>query len=246
MTDTLPTSEVGTPTENVGAEQEVIPAEATPTSEVGAPTESAGAEDVAVGAVAVAVPAAGTGGRSGGRGALRGRSQRGGGRGGRAPRERGEFDQVTIEARRVARVMAGGRRFTFSLAVVIGDKKGRVGVGLGKAADTALAIDKATRDARKHLLTVLRTPSNSIPHQVMDKYASSTVEIMPSPGRGLVAGSAVRTVLELAGVTDVVTKIHSRSKNKLTIARATVAALRKLRRPSGSEPRPEASELRNI
>jgi len=166
--------------------------------------------------------------RGAGRGAIRGRSQRGGGRG-RAPRERGEFEQVTIDARRVARVMAGGRRFNFSLVVVIGDKKGRVGVGLGKGIDTALAIDKATRDAKRHLITVVRTASGSIPHQVSTKYASSTVEIIPSKGRGLVAGSAVRTVLDLAGVTDVVTKIHSRSKNKLTIARATVEALKKLR-----------------
>lgn len=164
------------------------------------------------------------------RGAIRGRSGgRPGGRGPRPPRERGEFDQVTIDARRVARVMAGGRRFNFSLVVVIGDRKGRVGVGLGKGVDTALAIDKATRDAKKHLFTIPLTASGSIPHEVSTKYASSTVEIIPSRGRGLVAGSAMRTVLDLAGVTDVVTKIHSRSKNKLTIARATVAALKKLR-----------------
>jgi small subunit ribosomal protein S5 len=175
------------------------------------------------------VPAAAPSSRIGGRGALRGRSPRAGGRGSRPPRERGEFEQVTIDARRVARVMAGGRRFNFSLVVVIGDKKGRVGVGLGKGVDTALAIDKATRDAKKHLFTVPRTNSGSIPHQVSSKYASSTVEIIPSKGRGLVAGSAMRTVLDLAGVTDVVTKIHTRSKNKLTIARATIAALKKLR-----------------
>ncbi|MDP2593950.1 MAG: 30S ribosomal protein S5 [bacterium] len=175
-----------------------------------------------------ATPAA-VGGRT-----LRGRGgPRSGGRGGRAgprpPRERGEFDQVTIEARRVARVMAGGRRFNFSLTVAIGDKNGRVGVGIGKGADTALAIEKATRDAKKHLFSVPRTKRGSIVHEVAAKYASSTVEIIPSPGRGLVAGSAMRTVLELAGVRDVVAKIHTRSKNKLTIARATVAALRKLR-----------------
>lgn len=166
--------------------------------------------------------------RTQGRTAMRGRAGRTGGRP-RPPRERGEFEQVTIDVRRVARVMAGGRRFNFSLVIVIGDKKGRVGVGLGKAADTALAIDKATRDAKKHLFTVPRTTSGSIPHQVDAKYASSTVEIIPSKGRGLVAGSAVRTVLDLAGVTDVVTKIHTRSKNKLTMARATIAALKKLR-----------------
>lgn len=198
---------------DVVAETSPVEAVAAPMSEVGAPTESVG----------VAAPT-----QRGGRGALRGRSPRGGGRA-RPPRERGEFDQVTIDARRVARVMAGGRRFNFSLVVVIGDHKGRVGVGLGKGVDTALAIDKATRDAKKHLFTVPRTASGSIPHQVSMKYSSSTVEIIPSKGRGLVAGSAVRTVLDLAGVTDVVTKIHSRSKNKLTMARATVAALKKLR-----------------
>lgn len=193
-------------------EQEVIPATGvapTPAVEAAAPT---------------AQPA-----RGGARGAIRGRGQRPGGRNTRAPRERGEFDQVTIDARRVARVMAGGRRFNFSLVVVIGDRKGRVGVGLGKGVDTALAIDKATRDAKKHLFTVPRTNTGSIPHEVSAKYASSTVEIIPSTGRGLVAGSAMRTVLDLAGVTDVVTKIHTRSKNKLTIARATVEALKSLR-----------------
>ncbi len=166
----------------------------------------------------------------GSRGPIRARAPRGGARA-RAPRERGEFEQVTIDARRVARVMAGGRRFSFSLVVIIGDKKGRVGVGLGKGVDTALAIDKATRDAKKHLFTIARTTSGSIPHQVEAKYASSTVEIIPSRGRGIVAGSAMRTVLELGGVTDVVAKIHTRSKNKLTISRATVAALKKLRLP---------------
>lgn len=201
-------------------EKEII--QETDIAEAIVPTDVAPEEIVAVSPVAK-VPHA-----RGGRGAIRGRSQRGGGRG-RAPRERGEFEQVTIDARRVARVMAGGRRFNFSLVVVIGDKKGRVGVGLGKGIDTALAIDKATRDAKRHLITVVRTASGSIPHQVSTKYASSTVEIIPSKGRGLVAGSAVRTVLDLAGVTDVVTKIHSRSKNKLTIARATIAALAKLR-----------------
>ncbi len=214
--ETIPEIEM-TPVE-VAVEETPAEVEATPTPEVGAPTESVGV------AAATVAPRAGVGAR----GALRGRAPRGGGRT-RPPREKGEFEQVTIDARRVARVMAGGRRFNFSLVVVIGDKKGRVGVGLGKGIDTALAIDKATRDAKKHMITVLRTPSGSIPHQVSMKYSSSTIEIIPSKGRGLVAGSAMRTVLDLAGVTDVVTKIHTRSKNKLTIARATVAALQKLR-----------------
>jgi small subunit ribosomal protein S5 len=147
----------------------------------------------------------------------------------RTPRERSEFDQATLDVRRVARVMAGGRRFSFSVTVVIGDKKGRVGVGLGKGADTALAIDKAVRSAKKALVTIPLTKSRSIAHDVNAKYSSSTVEIIPSAGRGLVAGSAMRTVLEYAGVTDVVAKIQTRTKNKLTIARATVAALKTLK-----------------
>ena len=168
----------------------------------------------------------------------RGRGRESGGRSGgrsreRAPRERSEFEQVTVDVRRVARVMAGGRRFSFSVTVVIGDRKGRVGVGIGKAADTALAIDKAVRDAKRHLITVARTKSGSIAHEVSSLYASSVLTMVPSPGRGLVAGSAMRTVLEYAGVTDVIGKILSRTKNKLTIARATVVALQKLRaRPS--------------
>lgn len=189
---------------------------------------------------ATAAPAQNTperGNPRGGRdaGAIRGRRGPARGRGprDRAPRERSEFDQATIEVRRVARVMAGGRRFSFSVAVVIGDRKGRVGVGLGKGQDTALAIEKATRAAKKALITVPLTSNRSIAHEVSAKYASSTVELIPSPGRGLVSGSAMRIVLEHAGVTDVITKIQTRSKNKLTIARATVAALKKLeRRPS--------------
>lgn len=162
-----------------------------------------------------------TGSRPGGRAGGRPRE--------RAPRERSEFDQVNIDVRRVARVMAGGRRFSFSVTVVIGDRKGRVGVGLGKGADTALAIDKAVRDARRHLITVPLTKDRSIKHEISSSYASTMLTIVPSPGRGLVAGSAMRTVLEYAGVGNVVGKILTRTKNKLTIARATVEALKKLK-----------------
>ncbi|MDB5195218.1 MAG: rpsE [Parcubacteria group bacterium] len=193
-----------------------------------APADVAAAPAEAAPAAAVPAPSDATPAR-GGRGSVRGRGGAGG-RGGprrdRAPRERSEFEQATIDVRRVARVMAGGRRFSFSVTVVIGDKKGRVGVGLGKGADTALAIDKAVRDAKKHMITVSLTKDNSIAHDVSVKYVSSIVSIIPSPGRGLVAGSAMRTVLEYAGVTNIVAKILTRTKNKLTIARATVAALR--------------------
>jgi small subunit ribosomal protein S5 len=161
------------------------------------------------------------------RGAPRGRS--GERRGGNRPeRERSEFAQKMIGIRRVARVMAGGRRFNFSVAMVIGDKKGRVGVGVGKAADTQLAIDKATRAAKRHMIHLNLTKNRSIKHNVEAKYCASVVEIRPSPGRGLVAGSSVRTVLELAGVSDVTAKLLSRSKNSINNARAAVTALKSL------------------
>ena len=149
-------------------------------------------------------------------------------RGGRQERVRPEFDQKIVSIRRVTRVMAGGRRFSFSVSMVIGDKKGRVGVGVGKAGDTQLAIEKAVRDAKKHMITVPLDKYSRIPHDVHVKYASSEVMIMPAAGRGLVAGSSVRTVLELAGVKDVTAKIFSRSKNKLNNARAAVEALKQL------------------
>lgn len=155
------------------------------------------------------------------------RRPRRGGR--REERARSEFEQKIISIRRVTRVVAGGRRFAFSVAMVIGDKKGKVGVGIGKAGDTQLAIEKATRDAKKNLLIVPMNKDQHIPHDVHTKYASSEVMIMPAPGRGLVAGSSVRTVLELAGVKDVTAKIFSRSKNKLNNAKAAIEALRQLK-----------------
>lgn len=159
----------------------------------------------------------------------RGGKQRRGRRGGRREeRSRPEFDQKIISIRRVTRVIAGGRRFSFSVAIVIGDKKGRVGVGLGKAGDTQLAIEKAARKAKKDMITVVMDSEGQIPHDVHVKFASSEVMIMPAPGRGLVAGSSVRTVLELAGVKNVTAKLFSRSKNKLNNAQAAVMALKKL------------------
>jgi len=166
-------------------------------------------------------------GRQGrGRGARGGRSGR---TGSRAPRVRSEFDTKMINIRRVARVMAGGRRFSFSVALISGNKKGKVGVGLGKAGDTTAAIDKATRDAKKHMISVPLTEDGSIAHEVSAKYCASHVWLSPARGRGLVAGSSVRPVLELAGATNVIAKIHSGSKNGLNNARATIEALRKLK-----------------
>jgi small subunit ribosomal protein S5 len=150
----------------------------------------------------------------------------------RPERVRPEYDQKIISIRRVTRVMAGGRRFSFSVAMVIGDKKGKVGVGIGKAGDTQLAIEKAVRDAKRHMITIPMNNDGHLPHDVQIKYASSEVMIQPAPGRGLVAGSSVRTVLEMGGVKDVTAKIFSRSKNKLNNARAAVEALKQLKKSS--------------
>lgn len=140
-------------------------------------------------------------------------------------RQKPEFDQKIIDIRRVTRVVKGGRRFSFSVAMVLGNKKGSVGVGIGKASDTALAIEKAMRDAKKNMIKLKLTENMSIPHSVEAKYCSSYVMIRPSKGRGVVSGSSVRTVLELAGITEIGSKIFSRSKNKLNNARAAIKAL---------------------
>jgi small subunit ribosomal protein S5 len=147
----------------------------------------------------------------------------------RRPERKSEYDQRMINIRRVARVVAGGRRFSFSVAIIIGNKKGKVGVGLGKAGDTTLAIDKAVRNAKKNMITVALTRNNSILHDTQAKYCASVVSLMPARGRGLVAGSSVRPVLELAGITDIVAKLHSGSKNGLNNARAAIAALKTLK-----------------
>lgn len=183
--------------------------------------------------VIAAVPAAPADARRAPRGragSTRGGSRSGGDRRGpRPPRVKSEFDQKMINIRRVARVVAGGRRFSFSVAIIIGNKKGRVGVGLGKAGDTTLAIDKAVRDAKKHMITVALTKDTSITHEVSAKYCAARISIMPAPRRGLVAGSSVRPVLELAGITNIVAKVHSGSKNGLNNARAAIEALKKLK-----------------
>lgn len=147
----------------------------------------------------------------------------------RPERARQEFDNKIIDIRRVTRVVAGGRRFSFSIAMVLGDRKGRVGVGLGKSTDTPLAIEKAMRDGKKSMIKVALDKNQSIAHPVEAKYSSARVVLRPSPGKGVVAGSAARTILELAGIKAVSSKILSRSKNKLNIAKATIKALEQLK-----------------
>lgn len=174
------------------------------------------------------------------------RSKTGGRRGPeRAPRAKPEFEQKMLNIRRVTRVASGGRRFQFSVALIAGNKRGQVGVGLGKAGDTSLAIDKALRSAKKHMITVGLNKKFSIPHEVEAKYSSAVVVLRPAPGRGIVAGSALRNVLELAGAKDISAKILSGSKNKLNIARAAIQALSSLRKVEGPVYPKKVEEVRS-
>ncbi len=165
-----------------------------------------------------------------------GREDRGRGRGKnsrrpqrREARSKPEFDQKIVSLRRVTRVTSGGRRFAFSVCVVAGNHRGMVGVGQGKAGDTPLAIEKAFRDAKKNMITINTTKNMSIPHEIEAKHASSVVKIMPAPGKGILAGSSVRTVIELAGLREISAKLQSRSKNKINNAYVAVKALEKLK-----------------
>ena len=144
---------------------------------------------------------------------------------GKGERIKPEFDQKILDIRRVTRVTKGGKRMNFSVSMVVGDKKGAVGVGTGKANDTSVAIDKAYRSAKKNLLHLNLTKNMSIPYEVSAKYCSGKISIMPATGRGVSAGSALKNVIELAGIKDVTGKIISPSKNKLNISRAAILAL---------------------
>ena len=119
----------------------------------------------------------------------------------------------------------GGRRFSFSVVLAIGDKKGSMGLGIGKAGDTTLAIQKAFNDAKKNMIKLRLNKRGTIPHDVKAKYKSARVMLMPNTGRGVVVGSAMRVMVELAGITDITGRVISGTKDKLNIAQATMKAL---------------------
>lgn len=148
-----------------------------------------------------------------------------GGRPARGERPRSEYDQKMIDIRRVTRVVAGGRRMSFAVALVIGDRKGAIGLGTGKGADTAIAINKALKQAKKNLIKLHLTKDFSLPYEVSAKYNSSKISIRPNKNKGMVAGSSARDILVLSGIKNVTSKIHSGSKNKLSNARVTMKAL---------------------
>lgn len=145
---------------------------------------------------------------------------------GHGPQKRkSDYKEKVLDLRRVTRVVAGGKRFSFRATVVIGNEKGEVGVGISKGLDVAQAVDKAKSDAKKNLFKI-SLKDRTIPHEVTAKYSAAKVIIRPAKsGRGLRAGGAVRNVLLLAGVKDASAKCLGTTKNKLSNAMATLKAL---------------------
>ncbi len=140
-----------------------------------------------------------------------------------------DFEEKVVQVNRVSKKTKGGNRIGFSVLVVVGDKKGRVGVGLGKAPEVASAVQKGVSYAKKHLITVPMR-GVSIPHEVRIKRGAAQVLLKPAPsGTGVIAGGAVRAVVEAAGIKDIVSKVLG-SKNQASNVYATLDALRSLRR----------------
>ena len=148
----------------------------------------------------------------------------------RKPQVKEEFNERVLDMRRVTRVVAGGKRFRFRCTLVIGDEKGRVGIGVAKGLDVQQAVAKAKAAAKKNVLTIVLKDGRTIAHEVLAKYSAAKVLVKPaSKGHGLRAGGSVRFVLSFAGVKDATAKVLGRTPNKLTNAMATMEALKKLK-----------------
>ncbi len=147
----------------------------------------------------------------------------------RKPRVQNDgFDKVMVDVRRVAKVVKGGRTLRISALVVVGNKKGQIGFGIGKAVEANEAIEKATQQAKKNLITV-PIVNDTIPHEVIGKFSSTSILMLPSKeGNGIIAGGAARIVLELSGIKNITAKKHG-SNNKINVVRATFEGLKLLR-----------------
>ncbi len=165
------------------------------------------------------------------------------------PAQPGELEERTITIDRVSRTVKGGKRMRFRALVVVGDRRGRIGVGIGKASEVPLAVGKASTSAKKHLVTV-PIHRDSIAHAVTAKYGSTSISLWPAnPGTSIIAGGPVRAVLELAGIRNILGKLHG-STNKTNAVRATLAAFNQLaasdrRQPAKSAVRNQQSEIRS-
>ncbi|MDD5134617.1 MAG: 30S ribosomal protein S5 [Phycisphaerae bacterium] len=149
------------------------------------------------------------------------------------------IEDTVVKVFRCSKVVKGGRRFSFSAMVAVGDRKGTVGIGYGKAREVPKAVEKAVKDAKKQLKKVSMN-GQTIPHQITGKFGATKIIMLPaSPGTGVIAGSSARAVLELAGVQDVLTKIYGSTATK-NVVRATMDGLLRLRSPQA------ISELRSV
>ena len=148
------------------------------------------------------------------------------------PNEVGELEDRVVFINRVAKVVKGGRRFSFSALIVVGDKNGHVGVGLGKANEVPEAIRKGTDQAKKNLFKIPLHDKRTIPHEALGHFGSGQVLLRPaSPGTGVIAGGAARAIVEVAGIQDILTKCIGTS-NPHNVIHATVDALQQLRDPA--------------
>jgi small subunit ribosomal protein S5 len=144
--------------------------------------------------------------------------------------QEGALEDAVIKVFRCAKVVKGGRRFSFSAMVAVGDKRGTVGVGYGKAREVPMAVEKAVKDAKKQLKRVTLY-GQTIPHQIIGRFGATKIKLLPaSPGTGVIAGGSARAVLQLAGVHDVLTKVYGSTTVK-NVVKATMDGLIKLREP---------------